>query len=130
MTDSFTGELAPAQDAVRVRLHSTEDLAGALVLEVAGQIDLLTSGQLADAVTAALPRRPPVLVINLSAVTFLDSTGLSVLAQAHAATTGTAVRVVAIEDGMPRRAMTLTGMDQLLPVFATPAAALAADSLR
>jgi anti-anti-sigma factor len=71
-----------------------------------------------------------VLLIDLNAVTFLDSTGLSVLAQAHAAGTGTAVRVVATDDGMPRRAITLTGMDQLLPVFDTRTAALAADGSR
>jgi len=37
---------------------------------------------------------------------------------------------VAAEDGMPRRAITLTGMDQLLPVFATRAAALAGGDPR
>ena len=59
---------------------------------MSGQVDLLTAGQLADAVTAALTRCPPVLLIDLTAVTFLDSTGLSVLAQADAAGIGTRVQ--------------------------------------
>ncbi|WP_410673350.1 STAS domain-containing protein [Amycolatopsis sp. cmx-4-68] len=114
------------EDAVRVRLHDAGDVPGALVLSVAGAVDLLTSSQVSDAVTAALSRRPQVLVIDLSAVTFLDSTGLSVLAQAQAAGRAIELRVVAPEDGMPRRAIALTGMESLLLVFPTLAAALAA----
>ncbi|MGK3206054.1 STAS domain-containing protein [Amycolatopsis sp. MEPSY49] len=117
-------------DAVRLSLRE-ETSSGALVLAVAGEVDLLTTDRLTDAVTAALARRPAVLVIDLTAVTFLDSSGLSVLAQAHA--TGgqdTAVRVVTIQDSLAHRAVTLTGMDQLLPVFTSSAAAFAADAAR
>ncbi|MDQ7810714.1 STAS domain-containing protein [Amycolatopsis sp. A133] len=122
-----TDQYVEPEGDVRVRLHEAGDLPGLLVLAVAGAVDLLTSGQVADAVTAALTRRPQVLVVDLSEVSFLDSTGLSVLAQAHAAGPATALRVVAPEDGMPRRAITLTGMNSLLQVFPTRAAALAVD---
>ncbi|WP_410594171.1 STAS domain-containing protein [Amycolatopsis sp. lyj-23] len=117
-------------DALRISLRAEESSA-ALVLAAAGEVDLLTAEQLADAVTAALVRRPPMLVIDLTAVTFLDSSGLSVLAQAH--TTGsqdTTVRVVTAEDSLAHRAITLTGMDRLLPVFTSCADALAAARTR
>ncbi|WP_233223486.1 STAS domain-containing protein [Amycolatopsis sp. CA-128772] len=82
-----------------------------LVLVAAGAFDLLTAEQLTDAVTAALTRRPPVLEIDLAAVTFLDSSGLSVLARAHAdGGRDTIVRVIAVEETLAHRAIILTGM--------------------
>ncbi|SEF37162.1 anti-anti-sigma factor [Amycolatopsis pretoriensis] len=98
---------------------------------MAGEVDLLTADQLTDGVTAALAQRPAVLVIDLTAVTFLDSSGLSVLAQAHAAGgQNTTVRVVTIPDSLAHRAITLTGMDNLVPIFTKRADALAADPMR
>ncbi|MFB9688659.1 STAS domain-containing protein [Amycolatopsis plumensis] len=117
-------------DALRLSLRE-EASSGALVLAAAGEVDLLTADQLTDAVAAALAQRPAVLVIDLTAVTFLDSSGLSVLAKAHA--TGgqrTTVRVATISDSLAHRAITLTGMDQLLPVFPSRTDALAADHSR
>ncbi|MFT7867445.1 MULTISPECIES: hypothetical protein [Amycolatopsis] len=52
-------------DALRLSLRD-EGSAAALVPAAAGDVDLLTAGQAADAVTAALARRPPVLVIDLT----------------------------------------------------------------
>ncbi|WP_158263060.1 STAS domain-containing protein [Amycolatopsis sp. CA-128772] len=117
-------------DALQLTVRE-ETSSEALVLAVAGDVDLLTADQLRDAVTAAFAQRPAVLVIDLTAVTFLDSSGLSVLAQAHA--TGgqdTTVRVVTVPDSLAHRAITVTGMAQLLPVFTSSADALAADPPR
>ncbi len=70
-------------------------------------------------------------MIGLTAVTFLDSTGLSVLLQAHAAGgQDTTVRVATTGEGLAQRAIALTGLDQLPPVFTGCAAALAADRPR
>ncbi len=130
MSGDLADGRARTEEAVRVSLRS-DDSSGALVLAVIGEVDLLSAEQVGDAVSAALARRPRVLVIDLSAVTFLDSTGLSVLAQAHAAGgPDIAVRVVTTGEGLARRAITLTGLDQLLPVFTSRAAALAADRRR
>ncbi|WP_103337811.1 STAS domain-containing protein [Amycolatopsis sp. CA-126428] len=129
MTDNLA-DPAQTEDALRLSLRE-EAPSAALVLAVAGEVDLLTAAQLTDAVTAALARLPPVLVIDLAAVTFLDSSGLSVLAQAHAdGGRDTIVRVVAVEESMAHRAISLTGMHQLLPVFASTVDALAADRPR
>ncbi len=129
MTDNLA-DPAQTEDALRLSLRE-EAPSAALVLAVAGEVDLLTATQLTDAVTAALARRPPVLVIDLAAVTFLDSSGLSVLARAHAdGGRDTVVRVVAVEETLAHRAITLTGMHQLLPVFTSTADALAADRPR
>jgi anti-sigma B factor antagonist len=129
VTDNLA-DPAQTEDALRLSLRE-ESPSAELVLDVAGEVDLLTAEQLTDAVTSALARRPPVLVIDLAAVTFLDSSGLSVLAQAHAdGGRDTIVRVVAVEDTLAHRAITLTGMHQLLSVFTSTVDALAADPPR
>lgn len=117
MSASPDGDPPSPEDALRVSLETAE---GWLAVAAAGEVDLLTVPVLDDAVTAALARRPARLVIDLTEVTFLDSTGLSALAQAHtAASTGTEVRVVAPADGMPHRAIVLTGLHETLAVFST-----------
>jgi anti-anti-sigma factor len=49
------------------------------VLLVRGELDLATAGVLRDRLDAD----PPVTVIDMAGVTFLDSSGISVLAHAH-----------------------------------------------
>ena len=50
-----------------------------VTLLVTGEIDMSTSGRLFDAVSGALALRPSRLVLDVGAVTFCDSQGLSVL---------------------------------------------------
>jgi anti-anti-sigma factor len=96
----------------------------AVVLRVAGELDLLTTPTLSDACTAALASRPPVLVIDLSGVTFLASVGMSAIVAAHqTAGAHTKVRVVGgSRDTL--RPITVTGLDTLLSVYPALAAAL------
>lgn len=73
-----------------------------------------------DALAAAPARHPARLVVDLTEVTFLDSTGLPALAQVPTAGfTDTEVRVVAPADGMPHRAITLTGLHETPAVLST-----------
>jgi anti-sigma B factor antagonist len=50
-----------------------------VVLRVTGEIDISTSDRLLDAARGALAMRPVRLVLDVGAVTFCDSQGLSVL---------------------------------------------------
>jgi anti-anti-sigma factor len=69
---------------------------GALVLVVSGEVDSLTAPRLSQAVSEALREHPPLLVVDLSAVTFLSCAGLSVLVMGHQRAEGlTRLRVVA-----------------------------------
>jgi len=56
----------------------TEDHAVMLV-RVAGDVDLATSPQLRDALDRAIASATPLVRLDMTAVTFLDSSGISVL---------------------------------------------------
>ena len=56
---------------------------GTAVVAVHGEIDLYTAPRLWDALDAAIAETPSELVIDLTDVTFLDSTGLNTLVRAH-----------------------------------------------
>ena len=52
-------------------------------MRVQGEVDLYTAPQLWETLDAAIAGTPHELVIDLSDVSFLDSSGLSVLLRAH-----------------------------------------------
>jgi anti-anti-sigma factor len=96
-----------------------------VVLEVAGEIDMITAPELAEALTAALAEHPPEVVAELSAVTFLDSAGLHVLITAHTAAQGTTRFAVVAGSSATARPLQITGLDQELRLFDTLLTALA-----
>jgi anti-sigma B factor antagonist len=58
---------------------ATDGGEGATVLRVAGQLDLATADDLADRLRDVLDARTGSIVLDLSGVDFIDSSGLSVL---------------------------------------------------
>ena len=56
---------------------------GQAIVRVQGEVDLYTAPQLWEALDIAIAGAPHELVIDLSEVTFLDSSGLSMLVRAH-----------------------------------------------
>jgi anti-anti-sigma factor len=96
----------------------------AVVLHVTGELDLLTTPTLAEACLSELRKRPAVLVIDLTGVTFLASVGMSAIVAAHEeGGEHTRVRVVGgTRDTM--RPIRVTGLDNLLSVYPALSAAL------
>jgi anti-sigma B factor antagonist len=93
---------------------------GAARVAVAGEVDVDTAPRMRDALLEAIADGEPV-VVDLSSVTFMDSTGLSALVVAHRAAevSGIPLRL----RGVPRQLMkllTLTGLDGLLSVETVP----------
>ncbi|MDI2125394.1 STAS domain-containing protein [Yinghuangia seranimata] len=80
--DRGSDRTAPARGDLRVE---TADNADGVRLLVAGELDRDSAEQLRATVDAALKRQPGVLVIDLSGVTFCDSSGLHVLLHARRA---------------------------------------------
>ena len=103
----------------------TEVLGSATVIDVAGELDLHTAGDLADALQQA--QNAGVLVVDLSKVDFMDSTGLSVIVAAVAAARehDHSIRVVTASEKITK-VFTLTGVDQQVAMFGSREEALAA----
>jgi anti-sigma B factor antagonist len=74
---TMTGELAV----------SSEHRADELILSLSGELDLATSGLLERELDAAHASRAMRLIVDLSALEFIDSCGLKTLAKAHEHTT-------------------------------------------
>ncbi|MGH7163599.1 MAG: STAS domain-containing protein [Planctomycetota bacterium] len=59
-----------------------EKLTDAVLLEVTGSVDIYSSPVLRGELKAALEKRSPRIVVDLRAVTFVDSSGLATLIEA------------------------------------------------
>ncbi|MEU2257316.1 STAS domain-containing protein [Nocardia xishanensis] len=118
----MSGESASKVLDVRVREHDGVD-----VVAVHGEVDMASAPQLQAALEEALEqaqRGGKALVVDMLEVGFLGSAGLSVLLVASEAQSRR-LRVVASD--AVRRPIELTALDELLLVFPSLDAALAAD---
>jgi anti-sigma B factor antagonist len=94
------------------------------VIAVRGELDMLTSPQLSDAIDDALASSPEALVIDLSEVTFLASAALQALVAGHAAA-GEVTGFAVVADGpATSRPIRILGLDSLLSVRPTLADAI------
>jgi anti-sigma B factor antagonist len=99
--------------------------AAALILEVEGELDMLTAPSLLKAIDD-LPEDTPWVVVDLTKVSFLDSSGLNVLVQGRRALDAreVAMRVVVPPDAAIRRVFEITRLTETLTVVGTREAAL------
>lgn len=104
--------------------HVQQD-ADAVVLHVAGEIDLASEDDFAEALDDALDRESAVLLVDLSEVTFLGSSALHVLLEANERARGRK-RTLRVAHGgsFAARVLTVAGLDQVLEVFDSPRTAL------
>jgi anti-anti-sigma factor len=92
--------------------------AGQVVVEVAGDVDMLTAGQLRDALTEAVRVAGigPV-VVDLSRVRFLDSSGVQALVDGyHTAMVAGGTLTVRGAGGTAARVLHVVGLAQILGV--------------
>jgi anti-sigma B factor antagonist len=92
-----------------------------VVVHVAGEVDMLTGPALEDRLKELLAIRPKCLVIDLSQISFLGSTGLQVLLNIRTVATrqGTALRLSGTEQGMVARVLNITGLALLFDILPT-----------
>jgi anti-anti-sigma factor len=109
-----------------LEISSTHEGSDALVVTVAGEVDIATSAQLREDVLGLLATKPQVLVLSLDQVTFLDSTGLSALVAIHRRAHEFAVQVRLTSPARgPGKALHITGLDEAFAIYPTVASALA-----
>jgi anti-sigma B factor antagonist len=107
---------SPASEAAVEFLDTaiTRPRPGVAVLRIQGEVDTLTATLFSDAVAELMDGSETMLVVDLSAVTFLASSGLAVLIQAaHRAEERNARLRLVVATRAVRRPLEITGTDQL-----------------
>ena len=101
-----------------LRLASTRPAPGVAVLGVGGELDSLTTPELAGALSELLTGPEERFVVDLTAVTFLASSGLAVLIRGaeQVAERRLRLRLVTTTRAV-RRPLEVTGSDQLFDLF-------------
>ena len=96
------------------------------ILDVVGEIDLYTVPQLEEALRGASSGTPPLLGVNLSGVTYLDSTGLRVLTEWYkqARARQGAFAVIADQPTI-QKLFRITGLGEIVPVLPSEQEAIA-----
>ena len=106
-------------------VRGVETIGDAVVVRHAGELDLYNADDVRTALTGALAAAPSRVVVDLSAVEFVDSTALGVLIEARSKL-GPNGLVLAEPQLETRRALQVSGLDRHLPVHDSVEAALEA----
>jgi anti-sigma B factor antagonist len=103
--------------------------AGWTVVRVGGELDIATGPRLREQLLAVMGERGPQVVLDLSGVAFLDSTGLGVLVGVlkRARTLGGDLRLAGAQASV-RRVFEITALDRTLPIADTVADAVGGTS--
>jgi anti-sigma B factor antagonist len=107
-------------DALPVIDVRNSALAGAAGVAVRGEVDAATAPLLQDALDEAVRATGGTLVLDLSGVSFLDSSGINVLLRVRALL-GREDRALALvcPAGPPRRVLELAGIEDLFAIYST-----------
>jgi anti-sigma B factor antagonist len=89
-----------------------------LVIAPAGEIDMATVDPLRDALARASRSAEQDILVDLTAVRFIGSAGISALLQAQRALAGRRRLALICPAGPVRRVLDLAGLDQVLAIFA------------
>ncbi|HEY0368311.1 MAG TPA: STAS domain-containing protein [Chthoniobacterales bacterium] len=97
------------------------------VLPLEGEIDLHVSPRIASSLTAMVNQKPPQLVVDLSQVSYIDSSGLAVLIEAmqNVAAYGGKFALAGLQETV-RPIFEIARLDQVFRIFPDVDAALAA----
>jgi anti-sigma B factor antagonist len=107
--------LHPVENEFRVDVHSTNT---GVVLELFGELDVASAPQLEAELERADDAQ--LVVIDLSSLEFIDSTGLGILVRAHQGAQERERQFGLVQGtGQVERLLGLTGIADQLPVVAT-----------
>jgi anti-sigma B factor antagonist len=100
---------------------------GAVVVSLVGELDLYNAHVVRDRLAAAANDGSERLVVDLSGVTFIDSTGLGVLVEARSRLANRRAFVLVAPGVEPRRALEISGLDRHFALHDTLDGALSAE---
>ena len=96
-----------------------------VIVSVTGEIDLVTAPILETAVDEAIASGPAVLILDLSAVTFLASVGLQTLVVTHDRMASTGRFAVVADGPATSRPIQLIKLDEMVALYPTVELAVA-----
>jgi anti-anti-sigma factor len=106
--------------------HQLHESDGMVRLALSGELDLSSAGQVEDVLQDLESQNPPLLVLDLRELTFMDSTGLRVMVSADARARDAARRLAIVQGPEAvHRVFRITGLDDHLTLVETPQEALA-----
>jgi anti-sigma B factor antagonist len=100
---------------------------GSVVVSLAGELDLYNAHEVREALLAACAEEPQRVVVDLSAVKFIDSTALGVLIEARTKLANRRGFLLAAPGLETKRALEISGLDRHFAVHDTLDAALSAS---
>jgi anti-sigma B factor antagonist len=103
-----------------------EHTADGVVVTLAGELDLYNAEEVRAVLLECCAAEPERLVVDLEAVTFIDSTALGVLIEARSRMANRRAFMLASPGLETRRALEVSGLDRHFSVHGTSAEALAA----
>ena len=92
---------------------------GMVVVTVTGEIDLMTASMLETTIDEAIESGPAVLILDLSAVTFLASVGLQTLVVTHDRMSPTGRFAVVADGPATSRPIQLIKLDEMVALYPT-----------
>jgi anti-sigma B factor antagonist len=113
---------------LRQPLAGIERDGGAVVVRLAGELDLYTAPTVRAGLLAVCAESPERLVVDLSAVEFMDSTALGVLIEARSRLAEKDGFMLASPRLEARRALQVSGLDRHFAVYDSLAEALSSPS--
>jgi len=88
---------------------------GVVTVALVGEADFSSAGVMGGALEQAVRAEPPLVVVDLSQLSFMDSSGIKCLVRAYAEGEAVGCRVVARNaNGIVRRVLELAGVADLL----------------
>ena len=133
MIQSYRADIQSAPSAATLRLVAGTEPFSAIVhwptrtvaiMHVTGEIDMLTEPPLQNSIKTLIATNPERLIIDLSRVSFLGATGLSVLIMAKevAAQQGTVLQLTIPNGWVVTDLLRTTGLDRLFDILPPPRA--------
>lgn len=124
-TGGGTADVSETLDAQMIAIE-VADHGGAIVISVAGEVDMVTTPHLNTCLQEQLALSPDRLVVDLSELSFLGSSGLAVLVESldDARSRGTDLRLVCSSREVVRP-LEATGLTELFQTFPDLDSALA-----
>jgi len=91
---------------------------GLIVVSPSGELDLSNGSALEEAITEARDKGPESLVLDLTGLTFMDSSGLRILIDTwnESKLAERALTLVVPKEGLVRRVLEVSGCDAFLPI--------------